>query len=299
MIQVSVVVPTHNRKTDLENCLDALLRQTYPADQFEILVADDGSTDGTEQLVEQFRSRTGPSIRWLGEPRKGPSAARNRGIRNARGEWVAMTDDDCQPEPDWLESFCDAMKAHPEWAGCGGSIVRRNDSPISRYIDDHRLFEHPMYGGEVWYLVTANAIYRKAVLDEVGGFEELIDWPGGEDFDLSHRIRQRGYQLGVEPRAVIRHKHRDTLTGLYRMFEIMGRGNAARYKIGRMERQYYGRRSNLRGVRKAFSVLRRRDLGVTDRCRFVVYQIMRVYGFSNGYNRFLEKPTSALSGKTL
>jgi glycosyltransferase involved in cell wall biosynthesis len=299
MIQVSVVVPTHNRKTDLEKCLEALLSQTYPADQFEILVADDGSSDGTKQLVEQFRSRTVPSIRWLGQPRNGPAAARNLGISNARGEWVAMTDDDCQPEPDWLESFCSALTAHPEWAGCGGSIVRRNDSPISRYIDDYRIFDHPIHGSEVWYLVTANAIYRKAVLDEVGGFEESIDWPGGEDFDLSHRIRQRGYHLGVEPRSVIRHKHRDTLIGLYRMFKIMGRGNAARYKLGRMDREYYGRRSNLEGFRKALSLLRRRDMRLSDRCRFALYQMIQVYAFSNGYNQFLERPTTLLSGKTL
>ena len=299
MLHVSVVVPTHNRKTDLENCLEALLRQTYPADQFEVLVADDGSSDGTEQLVERYRSRPGPSIRWLGQPRKGPAAARNLGIGNARGEWVAMTDDDCQPQPDWLELFCGAMTAHPEWAGCGGSIVRRNDSPISRYIDEFRLFDHPAYGDEVWYLVTANAIYRKAVLDEVGGFEESIDWPGGEDFDLSYRIRQKGYRLGVEPRSVIRHKHRDTLTGLYRMFEIMGRGNAARYKLGRMDREYYGRRSNLQGFGKALSLLRYRNIRLCDRCRFTLYQMIRVYAFSNGYNKFLERPTTLLSGKTL
>jgi glycosyltransferase involved in cell wall biosynthesis len=290
MIRVSVVVPTHNRKNDLENCLDALLRQTYPAEQFEILIADDGSSDGTEQLVEEFRSRTGPSIRWLGQPRKGPSAARNLGIRNARGEWVAMTDDDCHPEPDWLEFLCDAMEAHPEWAGCGGKIIRRNDSSISRFIDDCGAMDHPTNDGAIAYLVTANAIYRKAVLDEVGGFEEAIDWPGGEDPDLSYRIRQKGYQLGVEPRSVVRHKHRDTLVGLYRMLRNYGRGNAARYKLGRMNREYYSQRTNLRDFRKALSLRHRRDLRKSDRWRFVVYKMIYVWAFSNGYNEFLEKP---------
>jgi len=289
MIRVSVVVPTHNRKSDLQICLEALFGQTYPADQFEILVADDGSSDGTEQLVEQFQLRTGPPIRWLGQSRKGPSAARNRGIRDAKGEWVAMTDDDCQPEPDWLKSLCDAMEAHPEWAGCGGQIVRRNDSRISRFIDDTGAMNHPVFDGEALYLVTANAIYRKAVLDEVGGFEESIDWPGGEDPDLSYRIRQRGYHLGVEPRSVIQHKHRDTFVGLYRMFKNHGRGNAARYKLGRMNREYYGRRRNVRDFRNSLWLLRRRDLRLSDRWRFFVYQIIRVCAFSNGYNQFLER----------
>jgi glycosyltransferase involved in cell wall biosynthesis len=290
MIRVSVVVPTHNRKSDLEVCLEALFRQTYPADQFEILVADDGSSDGTQGLVERYSSRPGPSIRWLGEPRKGPSAARNRGIRNAEGEWIAMTDDDCLPEPDWLRYLCDAMEAHREWVGCGGRIIRRNDSPISRFIDDCRAMDHATYKGEVFYLVTANAIYRKSVLDEVGGFEESIDWPGGEDPDLSHRIKENGYHMGIETRAVIRHKHRDTLSGLYRMFKNHGRGDAARYKLGRLNRDDYSQWSNRRRFREALSLLRRRDLRLGDRCRFVVYQIVRVCAFGNGYNQFLERP---------
>jgi GT2 family glycosyltransferase len=288
MTHVSVVIPTHNRATDLEVCLEALLRQTYPADRFEILVADDGSTDGTEQLVERIRGRSDHQVRWLGGPRRGPSAARNRGIRHAKGQWVAMTDDDCLPAPDWLERLCDAVEAHPEWAGCGGRIVRRNESRISRFIDDSRTMDHPVTDGQVIYLVTANAIYRKAVLDEVGGFEESIGWPGGEDPDLSDRIRERGYRLGVEPAAVISHKHRDTIRGLYRMFWHHGRGNSARFLLGRMARQDHGRRSILGGWRRARRHLRRKDLSAVDRGAFLALDMVRATAFAAGYNSLLK-----------
>jgi len=220
-----VVVPTFRRRDRLLKTLNALEGQSIAADRFEVVVCDDGSEDGTLEHLRAYADGSPLHITVVSGPNAGPAAARNRGIAKARGPWVAFTDDDCVPEPDWLERHLEFLRERPELGGAGGKVVRLRDSFLGRYVDwTGVMMPLKLPDGSAEYLVTANAVYRRELLVALGGFTTTFKWPGGEDPDLSLRARQRGAVLGIHPAAVVGHDHRDTLRGIYRMFWHHGLG---------------------------------------------------------------------------
>ena len=102
VIQLSVVIPTFNRKDSLRRTLDGLARQTYPVGDFEAVVVSDGSTDGTDAMLAAYAAQSPYSLRVVTQSNSGPAAARNRGIREARHEIVVFLDDDVEPVPGFL-----------------------------------------------------------------------------------------------------------------------------------------------------------------------------------------------------
>lgn len=223
---VSVVIPTFNRVELLHQCLTALESQQMTKGAFEILVVDDGSTDGTIELLET-RSNASPSlIRWFRLSHGGPAVARNLGVRQAKGNLIAFTDDDCIPEPDWLGALTAELPDDATCAGVGGPIRCAQETSVSRYIDRAKLMSHWIEDGVVEYLITANALYRAAYLVEIGGFETGFLLAGGEDVDLSYRLRRSGYSLRVTERGAVRHHHHDTLNSFFRMSWRHGFGAA-------------------------------------------------------------------------
>jgi len=99
----SVIVPTYERAGQLSVCLHALACQSYPRDHFEVLVVNDGSEAPPEAVVDCFRDKI--DVTLLTQPHAGPAAARNNGAERARGEFLAFTDDDCRPAPNWLKAL--------------------------------------------------------------------------------------------------------------------------------------------------------------------------------------------------
>ena len=225
---ISVVVPTFRRPERLRVTLEALASQTYPANALEVIVSDDGSGDATEEHVRGFSAAAPFRVKWVTGPNGGPSVARNRGIRACTGTWIAMTDDDCVPDPDWLSSHLEFLAKHPGVVGVGGAVVRYSNSVISRYVDWTRVMFPPIDRfGEAEYLVTANAVFDLQRVLAVGAFDESYKWPGGEDPDLSRRVRAAGGTLRYNRQAVVRHMHRETIKGTYRMFWHHGLGLGA------------------------------------------------------------------------
>jgi GT2 family glycosyltransferase len=109
----------------------------------------------------------------------------------------------------------------PQVAGVGGRVLPMRKGLISRYYDFFRILEPPP---SCSYLVTANCAYRKSVLTRVGGFNESITTPGGEDPELSIRIRKLGFRFAFEPSAVIRHNFRESWVDFAMTFYRYGRG---------------------------------------------------------------------------
>jgi len=197
-MDVSVIIPTRNKKDDLRRCLQAVLAQQLHG-AFEVLVCDDGSTDGTPEWIGRwFASES--RLRCLSQAPRGPAAARNLGIRRARAPLIAMTDDDTIPQPGWLEALRVAagFQGPPDGVlGVEGRVTAgRPLGPCETApVND---------SGGVY--LTCNALYRRDALIEAGGFDERFPFPAFEDCDLAARIGHRG--IAWAPDAVVVHPPR-------------------------------------------------------------------------------------------
>ena len=231
MLPVSVVLPTRDRLTSLVVALEAL-RQQRRAEPFELIVVDDGSTDGSGAFLARLAAE-GAIVHVRGEGR-GAAAARNAGIRRARGEIIACTDDDCEVPPDWVARLRDRL-VQTGAAAVGGRVVAAADAVrparisqaitngIARVLND---------GGESPFLTSNNVAYRAAALGAVGLFDERFTGAGGEDRDLHARLRARGERLVYAADIVVTHRPQMSWGAFL--------GQQAAY--GRGARRYYGQR---------------------------------------------------------
>jgi len=227
---VSVVVPAFNRASFLPRCLAALFAQTYPRDRLEIVLVDDGSTDGTAQVARALAGEWGAwggRMRIVEKPNGGPASARNAGLRVATGEIVAFTDADCVAAADWLEQVVGTLVADGGAAGAGGPIA--NVLPrgwVARFLDTTAFYRHRVRRGAVDYLLTANVAFRREALAVVGGFSET-EGAWGEDADLSFRLRQAGYRLLLASAGCVTHYGSPvSVMGLARELYRYGYGNS-------------------------------------------------------------------------
>jgi glycosyltransferase involved in cell wall biosynthesis len=198
---VSVVTPTRNREGTLPALLSSLEAQTLGKDAFEVIVIDDGSTDGTQDVLARFADRGLLHLRpFRHDTSRGAAAAKNRGWREARGELIAFTDDDCEPVPEWLERIVAEADANP------GQIIQGRVLPNPQEAEVAGVFSRSLRVEAVSpHYENANVLYPRAVLDALGGFDEAYPTTGGEDTDLSWRSRAHGVRCTFAPDALVYH----------------------------------------------------------------------------------------------
>lgn len=215
MIALSIVIPTCNRRTTLLRCLEALEQQTLDRTQYEIIVVDDGSTDGTEAAL-----RERPGTRYFLQPRNaGPAAARNVGIRAAQGAIVLLMGDDILAPPDLLEQH---LTEHAHQAANNVAILgyapwleSEPVTPLMRY-----LFKGPCAFRQFRYeaiqdseevpfgfFYTCNLSLHRDFLLSNGLFDEDFHFAYGEDTELGYRLQQRGLRLIYRRHIVAYHDH--------------------------------------------------------------------------------------------
>lgn len=194
-LRVSVVIPTRLRLESLAACLRQLApgTQTLGREQYEVIVADDGTTDETRTML----ARAFPWAKHVAGPRRGPASNRNAGVRAAGGEWIAFTDDDTLPDRDWLERLL---------AASGG--VRAVEGKTVCRIGVRSPREHAPInteGGRWW---TSNLAIQRAAFDAIGGFDERFIVPHMEDADLRERAFAANVPWRFAPDAVVDHPPR-------------------------------------------------------------------------------------------
>ncbi len=208
MTDVAVVVPTRNRALRLRWLLDALERQT--AGGFAVVVVDDGSDDGgaTGRTLDRFaaRGRLALDVVRRDAP-AGPATARNAGWRATDAPLVAFTDDDCLPAPDWVERMRDAAGRQPGAVVQGATLVDPPALPVLHASPHARSVLEPDPPGP--WAQTSNVLYPRALLEELGGFDEAFPAPAAEDTDLMWRARHRGAAYVGAPDAVVHHAVHD------------------------------------------------------------------------------------------
>lgn len=223
---VSVVVPAYNRAGFLPACLASLCSQTYPSDNYEIILVDDGSTDRSAEKAREILRCWGGMFQVIQKANGGPASARNAGIRASTAEFVACIDVDCVADTNWLEQLVSVLYTS-DAAGVGGPLV--NISPkcwVAYYLNTTALFRHRVRRGQVDYLLTNNAVFRRSALLLVNGFSEQNGvW--GEDADLSFRLLQSGFKLLLAEEGIVTHFGTPTsVRGLIRNLYRYGYGNA-------------------------------------------------------------------------
>jgi GT2 family glycosyltransferase len=191
--EVSVVIPTRNRETRLRFGLEALAAQTLDRDRFEVIVVRADDMEGPFcEAPEGF------DVKFLEAP-PGPALQRNVGWRAARGRLIAFTDDDCRATPEWLENLLASA------AGPGDMLQGRTaPDPTELHLLHGRARSIDIDGLDAFY-PTCNIAYPRALLEEVGGFDEGFPTAWGEDTDLALRAIEAGATVFFEPAALSYH----------------------------------------------------------------------------------------------
>jgi GT2 family glycosyltransferase len=221
----SVVISTHDRPAQLEACLAALPRAAFPRDRFEVVVIDDGGRAQLEGIIASFRDRL--TISLAAQSNAGPASGRNHGARLARHPYLAFTDDDCEPEPDWLPALARRCERSPD-ALVGGRTVnalRHNAySCASQFVLDMAYAFYNADPANGRFFASNNVAVGTDLFWKCGGFDERFRF--SEDRELCDRWRFQGWQLVYEPEAIVAHRHALTFGSFWRQHSQYGRGAA-------------------------------------------------------------------------
>jgi len=209
---VSVVIPTYNCGARLERALDSVAAQSYASDRIEIIVVDDGSTDDTRERVDRFVELALVPTRYVAQANAGPAAARNHGMRLARGEAIAFLDADDWWQPAKLARQMPLLGGEIALAYCDTAFVDSAGQPIDRYV--RRI---AMTRGDIllalfcdFFLLTSAVIVATRAVDEVGPFNENL--PVGEDYEFFLRLARRFRADHVDQKLLVRCVRPDSLS---------------------------------------------------------------------------------------
>jgi cellulose synthase/poly-beta-1,6-N-acetylglucosamine synthase-like glycosyltransferase len=204
--QVSIVIPAYNAMDTIGRCLEALKNLQSGSPTHEIIVADNGSRDGTYEFLCNY-----PGIKVVRENYRGAGAARNAGLKEAQGEFVAFIDSDCIASPQWLIEgipfFLDKGVA-----GVAGEIKGAEPkNAVQRWLNDRKMFDQRWtLAYKIPNIQAGNAIYRRSDLLKVGGFDPRMIV--AEDTDISWRIlKETQGRFAYAPNAIVTHVHHDNL----------------------------------------------------------------------------------------
>ena len=192
---------THNRRERLIAMLDSLRAQTLGRDRFEVIVVDDASSDGTPEELQRQAARGDLDLQVIRrEMGGGPAVARNEGWHAARAALVAFTDDDCVAVPGWLEAGLAAHAEHPQ------AFLQGPVGPIPSEVERRGATARTVVVESLGpYYQTCNVFYPRALLEELGGFDEQFPAPGGEDTDLAWRALEEDVPAVWVPEAAVHH----------------------------------------------------------------------------------------------
>jgi glycosyltransferase involved in cell wall biosynthesis len=223
--QLSIVIPTYNRLTTLKTVLEWFGFQSFPMDQFEVIVVDSFSSDGTEQFMQKFSPPY--SLRYIRQINKGRPGARNRGIQEAQSEIIVFSDADIIPEKNFLQCHFDFHQKHQDSAAVGweSRIDSLDELEAARNSPNTRFRIHKPNPKKLsWlYFLTGNASVPKNKLLKVGLFDESFQGYGFEDLELGYRLWKSGITIRYLPEAVNYHLHPRNLENQYEVQEMAGK----------------------------------------------------------------------------
>ena len=200
---ISIIVPVKNEASSIELCIESLIAQVYPNECYEIIIVDNGSTDGTLQLIGKYCDYY--SLKLINSDGRSISAVRNEGVSSAVGIIFAFIDGDCIADPMWLSYGIDILKSHAKGASVGfaAAIPTVKDSWVEQtwyFLSSSR---NAYSTKEVDWLSSFNILILRRVFEEVGGFNEIL--LTCEDVDLGLKIKNLNYTQYMSDNIYIQH----------------------------------------------------------------------------------------------
>lgn len=235
-MKASVIIPTYNRGPQMEGLLSSLEQQSFPAHQFEVIVVDDGSTDGTRKILDTWSRKKSVTLKSIHQENRGPGAARNRGAEEAKGEVLVFVDSDCWVPRDWLECLLGPFQS-PNVRLVGGSeLPHPEDSFLSRcfwYAMNSKWTTGGIRGNRgrklgKYYPRSFNMAVLLRDFKKVGGFQQAAIY--GEDIELSYLIKGLGGKAAFADMAKVFHRKK---MGFIQFAGQVFRIGRARFWLGR------------------------------------------------------------------
>ncbi|MBN1639413.1 MAG: glycosyltransferase [Ignavibacteriales bacterium] len=220
---VSVIIPVYNDPSGLRDTLNSLVNQDYPKQQYEIILADNGSNDNTLDMAKSFIKKYPELIHIVVENNiKSSYAARNKGIKASNGKIIAFIDADMTVEKDWLSKVVNSLeKNQVKYFACQVEIYLKEKNIFGLYnkmtgfpVEDYVINHH--------FAPTCCLIARKSVFDKIGLFDSKFI--SGGDYEFGNRVFEAGYKLYYDNNIVIRHPARSSFRRIFAKFFRTGRG---------------------------------------------------------------------------
>jgi GT2 family glycosyltransferase len=227
----SVIVTTFERPGHLPRLLEALAAQHIPRERFEVIVVNDGGAEPLDPVLAPFAGRL--DLHLFAQAHAGPGAGRNLGLAYARGRFIAFTDDDCEPAPQWLSALKDMFDIWPEVMAGGGIVNGAAHRPCSEASQLISKITYGFYNTDpenarmFW---SNNMAAPAALLRALGGFDARFRI-AAEDRDLCERWRHAGNRMVFSPEAIVRHHHDLNLRAFCGQHFRYGRGAALFHRL--------------------------------------------------------------------
>lgn len=234
-MKYSFIIPTYNRLDELKELIPSLEAMHYPHDDFELIIIDDGSTDNTNTYIEKINTTL--SIQYYTQSNQGPGAARNKGLQQAKGDYMLFVDSDCIIPPGYLNSINDYLEVENLDAFGGPDTYHPSFSPLLKAIN-YAMTSFIGTGGTrgskksvaKYFPRSFNMGIHRKVYETIGGFGDLRH---GQDMDYSARIYAAGLKVGFIERAFVYHKRR---TSLWKFFKQIHNWGVTRINLADMHK---------------------------------------------------------------
>ncbi len=222
----TLIVPVYNRIEEVRELLESAEHMDFPRESFEFLFVDDGSSDGLTDMLDTFASPSGIQIRYIRQKNQGPGAARNNGMKNARGRYFIFLDSDILLPANYLRTMDDSIRQRPLDAFGGPDAAHPSFTDIQKAIN-YAMTSPFTTGGirgrkkqlDEFQPRSFNMGISREVYEKVGGFSTIHP---GEDPDLSIRIKKAGFRVGNYPDLYVYHKRRIDFTRFRKQVQKFG-----------------------------------------------------------------------------
>ncbi len=226
----SIVIPTYARHRQLGECLAAIAQLHYPRDRFEVIIVNDGDPTLPQSVTAPYIELL--NLQVLYQPNSGPATARNTGAQQAKGDFLAFTDDDCRPDADWLKCLArqfSQSSEQPIQFALGGKVI--NALPDNLYAAASQLhgdavydYFNPVVEGESSFFASCNFSLARSLYQQMGGFDTRFPLAAAEDREFCDRWLRQGHRMTYLPSAKVYHAHHLSFSAFLKQHFNYGRG---------------------------------------------------------------------------